>query len=235
MAMTWRDLLFAHWRVPAAGLARLIPSGLTLDVHEQQAWLGIVPFRMTAVRPRWCPSVPGLSAFPELNVRTYVRGPDGRPGVWFFNLDAHQSLAVALARVGFALRYLRARVRCRDVSGWIEYASERVHRAAPPAKLVARYRPTAAPARPVEPRDAALTAWLTERYCLYATRPMGASTPRAIYRGDVHHAPWSLQPAEAEFEHLDLTREYGLDLVGAPLLHFARRLDVVAWLPQRVS
>lgn len=64
---------------------------------------------------------------------------------------------------------------------------------------------------------------------------MGVRTPRAIYRGDIHHAPWSLQPAEAEFDHLDLTRESGLDLVGAPLLHFARRLDVVAWLPQRVS
>src|SRR5262245_20685303 len=97
MGMHWHDLLFAHWPVKVESLRPLVPSELAIDTFDGQAWLGVVPFRMTAVRPRICPSLPGLSAFLELNVRTYVTA-EGKPGVWFFSLDAASRLAVRAAR-----------------------------------------------------------------------------------------------------------------------------------------
>ena len=229
--MVWEDLLFAHWPVPPDLLQRHLPRGLELDLYAGQAWLGVVPFRMRGVRPRCLPPLPGLSAFPELNVRTYVRGPDRRAGIWFFSLDADQRLAVAAARLVFGLRYLRARMDCREQGEWIEYASERRHAGAPPARLRGRYRPRG----PLLTAKDEQVVWLTERYAMYSARPLGAASPAAIYRGDIHHLPWPLQPAEAEFATLDVTADLGVPLLGQPLLHFARRLAVVAWLPRRVA
>ena len=126
MAQTWHDLLFAHWPVDARLLRPLLPPQLHIDAFEGHAWLAVVPFRMTGVRLRGAPAVPGLSSFPELNVRTYVTC-GAKPGVWFFSLDAGNSLAVAIARAWFHLPYFRARMSCRERNGGIEYASHRAH------------------------------------------------------------------------------------------------------------
>jgi uncharacterized protein YqjF (DUF2071 family) len=231
LSMIWEDLLFAHWPVAAGVLRRQVPRALDLDLFDGQAWLGIVPFRMRGVRPRGLPPLPGLSAFPELNVRTYVRGPDGRAGVWFFSLDAGQPLAVAGARLAFGLPYWRARMRCRRAGEWIDYESRRTHRGAAPAVLRGRYRPTGA----VLQDPGALAAWLTERYCMFMARPLGGPPPHRLYRGDIQHPPWPLQPAAAEFSELGMAEQLGLRLTGPPLLHFAHRQDVVAWRPQRLG
>src|SRR5581483_10089721 len=99
MRQVWNELLFAHWPVEPAQLLPTLPPGLRLDGYNGQAWVGVVPFRLSGLRPRWLPPLPGLSTFPELNVRTYVRGPDGeKPGVWFYSLDAASPLAVWSAR-----------------------------------------------------------------------------------------------------------------------------------------
>jgi uncharacterized protein len=110
MAQSWYDLLFAHWPVDAAMLRPHIPAKLEIDTFDGRAWLGIVPFSMTGVRLRWTPPLPWLSAFPELNVRTYVTA-QRKPGVWFFSLDAASALAVAAARLSFHLPYFRARTK----------------------------------------------------------------------------------------------------------------------------
>src|SRR5262245_39338566 len=107
MAQTWHDLLFAHWRIDSALLRPQIPSALEIDTFDGEAWIAVVPFRMSGVRLRMAPQVPGLSAFPEVNVRTYVKA-DGKPGVWFFSLDATNAVAVAAARLTFHLPYFRA-------------------------------------------------------------------------------------------------------------------------------
>ncbi len=226
MAQVWHDLLFAHWPIPAAEMAALLPPGLALDVWEGEAWVAVAPFRMSGVRPRFFPSVPGLSAFPELNVRTYVRVGD-KPGVYFFSLDAANPLAVAIARAFFHLPYLRAQMTCQSEGDGIRYASRRTHSDAPAAELRGSYAPigpvyTALPGR--------LEAWLTERYCLYSVDKRGR-----IYRGEIHHAPWPLQKAEAEFERNGLAQAAGISLPDSPpLLHFARRLDVLAWAIQTI-
>ncbi|MFW6336254.1 MAG: YqjF family protein, partial [Phycisphaeraceae bacterium] len=125
MHQRWRDLLFLHWDVPAEIVAHTLPTGLEVDAFEAKAWLGIVPFRMEGVRPRGLPAVPGISAFGELNLRTYVVGPDGTPGVWFYSLDAHQRLAVWLARKLFHLPYVWADIVPRRDGRRVRYAWSR--------------------------------------------------------------------------------------------------------------
>ena len=227
MAQSWHDLLFAHWPVDVAAIRPHIPAGLRIDTFEERAWLGIVPFRMSGVRLRWTPPLPWLSAFPELNVRTYVTAED-KPGVWFFSLDAANSLAVLAARLSFRLPYFRAEMRCEEIKGWIQYENRRSHRGAPEANLEARYKGAG---EFFEAQRGTLTYFLTERYCLYSASSVGR-----IYRGEIHHVPWLLQAAEARFMRNSMAEAAGLALPAAePILHFARRQDMVAWAPHRIA
>jgi uncharacterized protein YqjF (DUF2071 family) len=225
MAQSWHQLLFAHWPVPIAAIRSLVPPSLTIDTFAGEAFIGVVPFRMSGVRPRAMPSIPGLSAFPELNVRTYVVA-DGKPGVWFFSLDAANVVAVRLARLAFHLPYFHARMSLRQSGDQISYQSERIHRGAPPARFVSQYRPTGATYRS---QPGTQDHWLTERYCLYAEDRHGN-----LYRADIHHEPWPLQPASAEIQVN--TMVHGIDLPTVkPLLHYADRLDVQVWPLVRVG
>ena len=226
MAQSWHDLLFAHWPVDAAALRPLIPSPLKIDTFDWSAWLAVVPFRMTGVRLCGTPALPWLSAFPELNVRTYVTC-DGKPGVWFFSLDAGNALAVLIARAWFHLPYFRARMRCANQDGWNHYDSERTHRGAPAALLKCRYRPIG---EVFSPQSGTLEYFLTERYCLYTTDGHGQ-----IIRGEIHHPPWPLQRAEAELAHNSMAESLGVAPTLSPLLHFARRQDVLVWTPQPLT
>src|SRR5439155_1787767 len=133
MAMRWHDLLFMHWPVKAKELRPLLPAGVELDTFEAEAWVGVVPFRMTGVRPRWVPTLPWLSKSVELNVRTYVKR-GGRAGVWFFTMDASNPVAVRMARWRFHLPYFDARMSCERRGEAVEYRSERTHRGVPPAR-----------------------------------------------------------------------------------------------------
>jgi uncharacterized protein YqjF (DUF2071 family) len=235
LAMRWQDLLFAHWSLAPAALAPTLPAGLELDTRDGRAWLGVIPFRMSGVRLRGLPPLPGARAFPEANVRTYVRAGD-RPGVWFYSLDAASRLAVAAARRWFHLPYVHARMQATAVAregreDGVRYASRRTGASAREpggaGELVCRYAPVGAP---FEARPGTLEHWLTERYCLYSAAPDGR-----LLRGEIHHRPWPLQPAEADFERNDLAAASGLALPDErPQLLFARRLEVVAFAPRAV-
>jgi uncharacterized protein YqjF (DUF2071 family) len=226
MSMHWHDLLFMHWPVNSHALRRYIPPTLAIDTFDGSAWIGVVPFRMREVVPRLIPAVPYLSTFPELNVRTYVSA-EGKPGVWFFSLDAGNPIAVEVARDAFHLRYYNARMTCHPIRETVQYSSVRTHRDAAPAIFQGQYRP-AGPVYLSTPGT--LESWLTERYCLYAANRRGTT-----WRSDIHHRQWPLQPAEAEIERNSMTDQIRLTLPDTkPLLHFARQLEVVAWLPQRL-
>ena len=152
---------------------------------------------------------------------------EGRPGVWFFSLDAGNPLAVAIARAWFHLPYFRARMRCSNRDGWIEYASQRAHNGAVTAALKGRYRPVGPVIFPVPDT---LEYFLTERYCLYTL-----DGKRRLIRGEIHHLPWPLQTAEAQFDQNTMAEAAGVLLpAGKPLLHFAKRQDVIVWRPQRL-
>lgn len=236
MRMDWHDLLFMHWPIETAALRPFVPPGLEIELFEGRAWLGVVPFRMAGVRPRLLPGVPTARAFPELNVRTYVRGSRG-PGVWFFSLDAASRLAVWAARRTFGLAYMNAAMECRRDGDWVHYvcrrAGPRTTLAYGPTRstegeYIARYRPTGEPAIA---RSLSLESFLTDRYRLYAWAGR-------LLSAEIHHEPWSLQPAEARVEKNTMSASLGIDIgaldraAGGPLLHFARWMPVVAWRPR---
>jgi uncharacterized protein len=223
MKQTWHDLLFAHWSVPHADLRPLVPEQLTLDAFGNQCWVGVIPFHMSAIRGRILPPLPGLSRFPELNVRTYVTY-SGRPGVYFFSLDAANLPAVWAARTFYHLPYFHAEMSSEYRDGSIHYSSRRLGAA---AAFRGRYHPIA----PVRQRDkGSFEQWLSERYCLYTT------VRHRLYRGEIHHQPWPLQNAEAEFEINSVAAAAGIVLPNTtPSLLFARKLEVLIWPLRRIE
>jgi uncharacterized protein YqjF (DUF2071 family) len=222
MTQTWHDLLFAHWRVKPGALRDKVPRAFQLDLFEGEAWIGIVPFRMTNVAPRGVPPLPWISAFPELNVRTYVH-VGGRPGIFFFSLDAGRWLAVAAARALFNLPYYRAEMRVVPQGGRVHYESVR-HGADGSAHFRGSYGPEGSP---FAADRGSLEYFLTERYCLYHVSRRGRP-----YRLEIHHPPWSLQAASASVARNTMAEVHGITLADRhPLLHFARRQDMVAWAP----
>ncbi len=226
MTQTWHELLFAHWPIEPGKLRPLVPSILPLDTYEGQCWVGIVPFHMTYVRPRWVPPIPELSSFVELNVRTYVTLHE-IPGVYFFSLDASNPIAVAIARSIFHLPYFNAVMSSERVEDTIHYSSRRSHRVAPSAEFKATYCPTA-PITYAQPGS--LESWLTERYCLYAV-----VRDDSVFRGDIHHVPWPLQSAELEATENTMAISHNINLPDIPpLLHYAERLEVLIWPLRRV-
>ena len=220
---SWLDVLFAHWPTPAESLRPLIPEALTIEEFDGTAWLGVVPFRMEGVGLRGVPNLPWLSAFPELNVRTYVEA-EGKPGVWFFSLDAANAVAVWTARRFFHLPYYRADMSVEPAAAELVYRSRRLTNNGRAARFSARYGPVS-DVRPSTPGS--LDHWLMERYCLYSRAPDGR-----VCRADVHHHPWALQPADAEIELNTMTHPLGISLPDQPpILHYSKRLDIVAWAP----
>src|SRR5581483_5061957 len=101
MLQSWCDLTFLHWRYPLEAAQALVPGPLQVETFDGSAWVGITPFVVRALRPPLLPSLPWISHFPETNCRTYVKGPDGHSGVWFFSLDAARAPAVMGARLGY--------------------------------------------------------------------------------------------------------------------------------------
>ena len=226
MYQRWHDLLFAHWALPPEKLRPLVPRELELDTFQGEAWVGVIPFWMSGVRFRGLPSIPTAETFPELNVRTYVRAPQqpDKPGVYFFSLDAASVLAVLGARIGVGLPYFWADMSAEAVGDEIRYRSARRQQPRP-AELTARYRPTG----PVSQNKTDLERFVAERYCLYVVRR------GRVHRVQIHHLPWPLQPAEAEFEVNTMARIHGIELPPQrPILQFSKFLEVYIFAPEEL-
>ncbi len=224
MAMRWERLLLAHWPVPTKELGPFIPSGMTLDTYDGKAWLSVVPFRMRRIHLRSLFAVPGLSTFLELNVRTYVTVED-KPGIFFFSLDAANPVGVLLGRRWYRLPYFLAAMSNWSVGTDLHFTSRRVHRHATPAEFSAVYRPNSE-AFAAQPDT--LDYFLVERYCLYTIGRNGR-----LYRGEIHHRPWSLHTAEADILQNTIMP---VDLPAEPqLFHYVEGINVIAWSLRRVN
>jgi uncharacterized protein len=211
-AQSWIDLCFLHWRVDKARLLELVPDSVELETHDGSAWLGITPFQLRSFRIRGLPPLPRVSTFPELNVRTYVTH-DGKPGIWFFSLDAASRLAVEAAKKLYKLPYHHAQMRYEREAELVHYESARTG-----AAFSGRYR---GDGNLFRAEAGTLEHFLTERYCLY-TEDGGR-----LYRAEIHHAPWDLQRGEA---HVDLNTMAPLPLPGdEPHVLLAPRQDVLLW------
>ncbi len=217
MRQTWRHVTFLHWRCNPSSLRALIPRELELDTFDGEYWVGLVPFLITDLSPAKRPVFPWISTFPETNVRTYVVDRNGNRGVWFFSLDAARLLAVIGARVAYGLPYFWAAmsVTATDVSA--HYKSNRL-----PGRN-ARTDIEIAIGEPI-PNPDALDLFLTARFRLCALRR------GRLLKADIQHQPWPLQ--RATVLHLEQNL---IQTAGAPLVHFARRVDVLVSAPERIN
>jgi uncharacterized protein YqjF (DUF2071 family) len=215
MGQSWERLAFLHWPINAAVLSAVLPPGIDADEFEGSAWIGVTPFEVHSFRLRFMLPMPLISTFPEVNVRTYVTN-DARPGIWFMSLDTSNRLAVHAARIAYRLPYHHARQAVRRRDSWIEFASARAD-----ARFVARYRPAGRVSRA---KPGTFEHFMAERYCLYAT-----DDQLRLLRGDIHHKPWPLQPAEVDIVANSMGRPYGIELTDEPRAHYAERIDVAFW------
>jgi uncharacterized protein YqjF (DUF2071 family) len=221
----WRALAFLHWEVPVDAVAALLPDGLQVDTYEGRAYVGVVPFTMRDVSPWWSPSVPLISHFHELNVRTYVHSC-GRPGVWFFSLDAASSIAVIAARAGWRLPYHRSSMELHERDGEVTYRSRRLWPGPKPADIELRYR---IGERLGEAVAGSFEHFLAERYLLFTEDGDG------LLCGQVHHRPYPLHRAEVTEVHESMVAASGLPATdGPPHALYSPGVDVDVFALKRV-
>lgn len=227
MYQIWRDLLFLHWPVDPATIQATLPEGLTADCYQGVSYLGVVPFYMHGLRPRYLPPCPGISYFPELNLRTYVRDESGRPGVWFYSLDAQSHISVAIARRFFHLPYVYAKMsytRCTDRSIRIS--------AARAGQLNQQF--TYHPTRELGPAThGSLESFLVERYRLFAYDPKNKN----LHMGELSHSPYVLHEVEVHDYSTDLFALNAFERPAAEPCHaaYSPGVKVEVYDMQRIS
>jgi uncharacterized protein len=188
MYQKWRNLLFVHWAWATKDIQASLPPGLTVDTFENRAYLGVVPFFVEDMHLPFLPPIPGLSSMLELNVRTYVYDKLGRPGVWFYSLDANHPIAVATARRLFHLNYQNAAMKAVPSDPYIIFSCRRD--GLKELKISEFTYATRGPLGLGPPGS--LEFFLTERYRLFAWDEKS----RTLLSARVHHAPYVLSDAE---------------------------------------
>jgi len=243
VSMGWRDALFAHWPVDAGAVADSLPAGLTPRTHDDSAWLGIVAFVMEDIRPRGVPQQLGLT-FGEANLRTYVAGPDGGKGIYFYNLDAGDRLSVAIARRFYQLPYYSAHMdidRTGAMPGQsapherrVDFTSHRAHPDAADAYIDASYGPLDERLRP---DDGTLTNFFFENYRFYLVEGNPeAATAGDLFYGDVEHPPWGVYEADFDLRSTNFFAVNGFERPAAePLVHYSPGVPVDAGRIRRVD
>lgn len=232
MFQTWRALLFLHWELDPQRIQATLPPGLTVDTFDGRAYIGVVPFYMHAIRPRFCPAVPGISYFLETNVRTYVHDRHGRPGVWFYSLDANQRLAVYLARTFFKLPYFYADMSAsRTTTSTCDHVDYTMQRATDSTVTPIHFKYEGH--GPVShARPGTLEYFLAERYLLFAFD----SDRSQLFAGQVYHQPYPLQRARVHHNSDHLLTLAGFDAPQRPPDHilFSPGVTVDVYAIQKV-
>jgi uncharacterized protein YqjF (DUF2071 family) len=207
MFQNWSDISFLHWRYPADSIQRLLPPGLTADLHDSHAWVGLTPFIVENLHPPFLPPLPWLSRFPETNVRTYVIGPDGSRGIWFFSLEAARGLAVIGAAALYGLPYRWARMTVRKEGEILTYQSRRGAGTALAATDIVVQAGAEIQANELE-------IFLTARFRLFSFRD------QRLWFADVEHEPWRLRHGQIRRTEQTLLRSLSIDEPHhAPLVH----------------
>ena len=207
MFQGWRGLTFLHWPYQPKAIRGLIPDSLDLDTFDGAAWIGLTPFLVTGLRPPFVPTLPWISCFPEMNVRTYVRAGDGERGIWFFSLEAARLPAVAGARLTYGLPYRWAAMNIGFHPTQVEYSSHR-HFGPGRARMVIRRE------SPIEPN--ARDRFLTARFRLYS------KIAGKLAYADVEHEPWPLESARIHHLEQDVIQNSNVPPpAGQPLVHFS--------------
>ena len=226
----WRQLSFIHWRVTAESLQPLVPAPLEIDTYDGDAWLGLVPFYMSHVRPWWSPTLPWISRFCETNLRTYVHHRGRQPGVWFFSLEAARLLPVLVARTVWKLNYHWAKMNINRQQNLIQYASQRFSKHHPASLRLSVEIDPEPLTSPTSDYETSLEFFLAERYLLYTESANG------IRRGQVHHHPYPLQRARVVTMQESIRVAAGCPVTDAPdHVLFSEGVDVEIFPLQRAD
>lgn len=237
LSQSVNDLLLAHFAIEPATLRKLVPEELTLELYDGIAWLTVSPFSVSHVRPSGVPPLPGLSFFSQINVRTYVT-MRGKPGLYFFSVDATNLSAVWFARVFFRMQYWHSSIQVsgatiqsrKGAATEIHFRAKRLHGPAAqqgPARLDVVYAPQG---EAEKARAGSLDKFLTERYCVYSWHR------QKFYCTEIHHQPWPLQRVQVDFRANSIAEPLGLSLPLQPeLCHFSRSIKMLAWAPERTN
>jgi uncharacterized protein len=220
MHQNWENLLFLHWPLDPSLIRAFVPQELEIDTFEGKAWIGITPFAMTGVRLASLPAIPGLDSFLEINVRTYVRYR-GKPGIWFFSLDASKFIPAVAARMLFMLPYFTADMQSAFGENDFQFESKRS--SSPSAQFRAHWK---SGARLQAPDLRSLAFFLVERYGFFAIGSDGVSLTR------VYHHPWILEEAQVLACESTMISVLGIpEPTTPPLAHFSRSMNVEVWAP----
>lgn len=222
MTQKWDHLLFMHLPVSKEVMKKQIPEDLEVDTFDGEAWITIIPFKISDMRLRKMPPIPFLRSFLELNVRTYVRR-NGLPGVYFFSLDADKLLAVLGARIA-TLPYFYAKMKMKKRADTFHYSTTR--RGSSDAFFKGSYHPIS---ESYFPEKGSLTYWLLERYYLWSYKG------GALFRGDIHHSQWEIHDAEAAIMKQDMIPFLPENVHEKPLLHYASSKRVLFWPIKKVN
>lgn len=224
MRMWWRNLTYVHWPIEPADVQRRLPDGLEVDTWDGRAWVGLIPFEMEVQLPGGIP-IPVQGSFPETNVRTYVLGPDGTPGVWFHSLEAGRLPATAVARLTYGLPYFWADMEVESQGSRWSYRSSR--RWPGPKGASSRIEAEVGPSIPIA-EQSDFERYLTARWGLFST------FARRLVYAPVVHDPWPLHRAELTHLDDDLVAAAGLAPADdAPVVHWTPGVEVRIGRPQR--
>lgn len=249
MRETWSKVMFAHWPIPSRLIKPLLPPHLELDTFAGDAYISVLAFRMSGVRLRFLPPIPGANEMLQINIRTYVKH-NGKPGIYFLAVDSSHLPTVLLTRLTLGLPYHHADISIKKrfvgYKSTVECISKRLDTAESRLQLHLKeterhvgemnrtggalevsYSPSL---DAWHAQSGSLEHWLTERYGLYNFHA------GKLLRVDIHHHPWPLQAAEAEFRRQSLLtplqNQLGFDLPVTPLhVYYAERIDALIWLP----
>ncbi len=217
MRMQWQELTMLHWRYPAAEVQRLLPAGLTVETFDGSAWVGLVPFQMRVDVP-FMPTMERILHFPETNVRTYVQGESGEPGVYFFSLEASALVSVLTARLTYQVPYYWAKMSIDRRPDFIRYESSRYWPKPRGARSLVEVE-IGDPFAEGEAQD--LDRFLTARWALY-----GDLGPWITY-ATMFHEPWPLHHANVITWNDQLVSAAGLSQpTGEPLVHYSPEVNV---------
>lgn len=225
MTQHWNRVAFLHWAYDPDVVRRRLPDGLEVDTHDGAAWVGIVAFEMERIAPIGLPPIPGLGTFPETNVRTYVRGPDGTPGVWFDSLDASRAIPVLIARTAYRLPYFWSRMSVDGHNSRMVYSGRRRR----PGPRGAGGRIVVEVGKHVvEPTS--LEEFLTARWRLFT------STRRGLRTAEVTHPPWPLFRATPLVVEPGLVEAAGYSRpTGPPVALYSPGVEVAVTTPKPVG
>lgn len=214
MIHVWTDLVFLHWPFEPSRIQSLLPPELEVDTFDGAAYVGVIPFHLSVRMPTWLPAITGLSKTFEVNVRTYVRGPDGRRGIWFLSLDASCLPVVLLSRAWYRIPYQWAAVRSERRGDAITYAARR-HGPHPDARCSIRLNLGEEDLWP-SPRE----RFLVNRWRLFSPGGQG------IMASQIEHPPWSLKRCTPLELDVGLLTRFGLTPEGPPMCAYSKHVEV---------